>query len=103
MTFTLSSVSCAHTAKSENKTSARVATDVFCPSTAFIEAQKTKNPPQDYEEFKRWVGKLKGNEAVVVDSYTTLRECWEYYHGAPKKTTSPSLDGAAPSEESSTD
>lgn len=80
-----------------------MAEDVFCPSTAFINAQKTKNPPQDYEEFKRWVGSLKGNEALVVDSYTTLRECWEFYHGAPKRTTSPLQERADPSAESRTE
>lgn len=95
--------SCGLSTKSVRKQSARVAEDVFCPSTAFIDAQKTKNPPKDYEEFKRWVGALKGNEALVVDSYTTLRECWEFYHGAPKRTTGSLQERADPSAESRTE
>jgi hypothetical protein len=60
-------------------------TEVFCPKNAFIEAEKTPGPvPRSFEDFKLWVGKMKANEAVVVESYVTLRECWDFYHGGGK-------------------
>jgi hypothetical protein len=56
-------------------------TPAFCPSSAFIDAQKTKGPEsKSFEDFKIWAGKIKANEAVTVEAYRDLYECWEFYH-----------------------
>lgn len=52
----------------------------FCPSSAFIDPKRSDPPPKSYEEFKLWAGKVYGNESKLVDSYSTLRECWDFYH-----------------------
>lgn len=66
-----------------SKSSATKKTEAYCPSSAFIDVKKTKNPPKDSEEFKRWVGELAGDKVKLDGAYLDLRECWEYYHPVP--------------------
>ena len=66
---------------------------VVCNESAFVNVtdfQVEKLKTKDDKEFHQWANEIIVKQPTLINAYSDLRECWEYYHGNPTTTASSS-------------